>query len=106
MLLLASAMRPRFPVPSPRCGPRGPPRLRCYEIGIRNGMKPTASAWIAAASAFLGLGLMRAESRPRYGGTTRIEMTAALNNLDPAEIPANPGALDAKVRLMPAVFET
>ena len=33
-------------------------------------------------------------------------MTAALNNLDPAEIPADPAVLEAKARLVPAVFET
>jgi len=69
-------------------------------------MKPIASAWIAAASAFFGLGLLQAESRPRYGGAIHIEMTAALNNLDPAEIPTEPVALEAKVRLMAMVFET
>jgi hypothetical protein len=56
-------------------------------------MKPTASAWIAAASAFLAIASLKAESRPRYGGTLRVEMTAALNNLDPAEIPADPAVL-------------
>src|SRR5260370_18109787 len=104
MLRLASATRPTFPAPSQRCGPQGAPRLPWYEIRIQNGMKPIASAWIAAASAFLGLGLLQAESRPRYGGAIHIEATAALNNLDPAEIPTEPMALDAKVRLIPMVF--
>src|SRR6266849_400876 len=103
MLRLASATRPTFPAPSQRCGPQGAPRLPWYEIRIQNGMKPTASAWIAAASALLGLGLLQAESRPRYGGTVRLEMTAALNNLDPAEVPTDPGTLDAKTRLLPTV---
>ena len=69
-------------------------------------MKPTASPWIAAASALFALVILKAESRPRYGGTLRVEMTAALNNLDPAEIPSDPVALEAKARLVPAVFET
>ena len=69
-------------------------------------MKPTAWLWIAAASAFFALAILKAESRPRYGGTLRVEMSAALNNLDPAEIPGDPVALDAKARLVPAVFET
>jgi len=50
--------------------------------------------------------ILKAESRPRYGGTLRVEMGAALNNLDPAEIPGDPVALEAKARLVPAVFET
>ncbi len=69
-------------------------------------MKPTASAWIAAASALFALAILRAEGRPHYGGTLRVEMTAALNNLDPAVIPADPVLLEAKARLVPAVFET
>ncbi len=69
-------------------------------------MKPTASPWIAAASALFALAILQAESRPHYGGTLRVEMSAALNNLDPAEIPSDPLALEAKARLVPAVFET
>ena len=69
-------------------------------------MKPTALPWIAAASAFFALVILKAESRPRYGGTLRLEMSAALNNLDPADIPSDPTILEAKARLLPAVFET
>jgi len=69
-------------------------------------MKPTALPWIAAASAFFALVILQAESRPRYGGALRVEMSAALNNIDPAEIPSDPAALEAKARLVPAVFET
>jgi len=54
----------------------------------------------------LALAILKAESRPRYGGTLRVEMTAVLSNLDPAEIPADPAVLEAKARLVPAVFET
>jgi MarR-like DNA-binding transcriptional regulator SgrR of sgrS sRNA len=36
----------------------------------------------------------------------RVEMAAVLNNLDPAEIPSDPVVLEAKARLVPAVFET
>ena len=38
-------------------------------------MKPTASAWFAAASLLLSLASANAEPRPRYGGTLRVEMT-------------------------------
>ncbi len=69
-------------------------------------MKPTTSAWIAAASALVAFAVVRAEGRPRYGGTLHVEMSAALNNLDPDVIPADPALLDAKARLIPAVFET
>jgi peptide/nickel transport system substrate-binding protein len=69
-------------------------------------MKPTASAWIAAASALFAFAILKAEARPRYGGTLRVEMTAALNNLDPVVIPTDPVLLEAKARLIPAVFET
>ena len=67
-------------------------------------MKPTALPWIAAASALFAVAILKAESRPRYGGTLRVEMSAALNNLDPAEIPSDPVALEAKARLVPTVF--
>lgn len=69
-------------------------------------MKPTASPWIAAASALFALAILKAEGRPRYGGTLRVEMSAALNSLDPAEIPSDPVALEAKAWLVPDVFET
>ena len=69
-------------------------------------MKPTVLPWLAAASAFFALAILKAESRPHYGGMLRVEMSAALNNLDPAEIPSDPAALEAKTRLVPAVFET
>jgi ABC-type transport system substrate-binding protein len=69
-------------------------------------MKPTALPWIAAVSAFFAIVMLQAEGRPRYGGMLRVEMAASLNNLDPAEIPGDPVALEAKARLAPAVFET
>src|SRR5579863_3368286 len=69
-------------------------------------MKPSALPWIAAASVLVAAVIAKAESRPRYGGTLRVEMSAALNNLDPAEIPNDPAPLEAKARLVPAVFET
>ncbi len=69
-------------------------------------MKPTALPWIAAASALFAVVILKAESRPRYGGTLRVEMSAVLNSLDPAEIPSDPIALEAKARLVPSVFET
>jgi peptide/nickel transport system substrate-binding protein len=69
-------------------------------------MKPSALPWIAAASILVAAVIAKAESRPRYGGTLRVEMSAALNSLDPAEIPSDPVALEAKARLAPAVFET
>jgi ABC-type transport system substrate-binding protein len=69
-------------------------------------MKRTALPWIAAASAFFALAILKAEGRPHYGGTLRVEMSAALNTLDPAEIPSDPVALEAKARLVPEVFET
>ena len=69
-------------------------------------MKPIVLPWIAAASALFTLAILKAESRPRYGGTLRVEMSGTLNNLDPAELPSDPAALEAKVRLLQAVFET
>jgi len=69
-------------------------------------MKRTASAWSATASVLLAFAGLKAEGRPHYGGTLRVEITARLNNLDPAEIPADPVLLEAKARLVPAVFET
>lgn len=70
-------------------------------------MKRTISPWIAAASiVFIASVTLNAASRPRYGGTLRVEISATLNNLDPADIPAVAAELAAKARLIPSVFET
>jgi peptide/nickel transport system substrate-binding protein len=47
-------------------------------------MRRTTSRWIAAVSAFAFLGSLWAARRPRYGGTLRVEMSAAVQTLDPA----------------------
>src|ERR1700726_3635974 len=69
-------------------------------------MRPTVLPWLAAASPLFVLAVLKAETRPHYGGTLRVEMNAALNNLDPMEISTDPVILEAKARLVPAVFET
>lgn len=48
-------------------------------------MKHFVWRWLAASSLLLAAIWTRAETRPRYGGTLRIEMRAAPASLDPAD---------------------
>lgn len=48
---------------------------------------------------------MHASERPRYGGTLRIDMQAALDSLDPRAQSASPQQAEAKTRLASLVFE-
>jgi peptide/nickel transport system substrate-binding protein len=72
-------------------------------------MKRTASHFLAAASVagLLLLAAARVESarRPRYGGTLRVEMHAAVPSLDPADWPADPAASATKEKLMSLAFD-
>lgn len=45
-------------------------------------------------------------ARPRYGGTLRIETSAALRTRDPATPPVDDADAVARARLLPSVFET
>jgi peptide/nickel transport system substrate-binding protein len=48
-------------------------------------MKLFAWQWLAASSLLLAAVVASGETRPRYGGTLRIEMRPALSSLDPAD---------------------
>jgi peptide/nickel transport system substrate-binding protein len=48
-------------------------------------MKRSGWQWLAASSLLIGAIAAGGETRPRYGGTLRIEMSAAPASLDPAE---------------------
>src|SRR6266849_8378147 len=69
-------------------------------------MRRTALRLIAASSAGFALLLAAAQlhsaRRPRYGGTLRVEMQAAVSSLDPAESAASV----PKEKLMALVFDT
>src|ERR1700689_2799726 len=59
-------------------------------------MRRTTSRWIAAVSVFTLLGSLEAARRPRYGGTLHVELSTAIQTLDPA----------ANSELAGLVFET
>ncbi len=72
-------------------------------------MKRTVSQFLVAASVagLLLLAAVRVESarRPRYGGTLRVEMQAAVSSLDPADSSAEPSVSAAKEKLISLVFD-
>lgn len=68
-------------------------------------MKRTTWRWIAAASCLLAAGALPAARRPHYGGTLRVELSAAFSP-DPAKWPVLAPALAARDRIMEQVFET
>jgi peptide/nickel transport system substrate-binding protein len=69
-------------------------------------MRRTLSRSIAAASAIILAGSLDAARRPRYGGVLRVEVSAAVQTLDPADWPADPAEAALKARLAGLVFET
>jgi peptide/nickel transport system substrate-binding protein len=73
-------------------------------------MRRTALRLIVASSAgfvlLFAAAQLHSARRPRYGGTLRLEMQAAVASLDPAESPVDSLASTAKERLMPLVFDT
>jgi MarR-like DNA-binding transcriptional regulator SgrR of sgrS sRNA len=68
-------------------------------------MRLTASRSIALISCAIAVAALEAARRPHYGGTLRIEMHAAVANLDPAGKPADSAEADAKEKLTGQVFE-
>jgi len=74
-------------------------------------MKRTFSLLLAIASlllvaqAFLPVAGLRAAERPRYGGTLRVRLPAAVDSLDPRVEPAGPQLAEAKARLSSLAFE-
>src|SRR5450755_626974 len=91
-----------FPDPSPRCGPPATPPPRSRAIFKPDAMRLTVWLPLAALSALTVCG---AATRPRYGGTLRVEMRAAPSTLGPGAPDAAPFALllfETLVRLDPA----
>jgi peptide/nickel transport system substrate-binding protein len=77
-------------------------------------MKRTLSLFLAAVSLLLAqallpalsyVGTARASTRPRYGGTLRVELSARVASLDPAEIPEDWARRIAQRRLLNLVFD-
>jgi peptide/nickel transport system substrate-binding protein len=77
-------------------------------------MKRTLSHFLAAASllvaqallpALLYVGTALASTRPHYGGTLRVELSARVASLDPAEAPTDWAESVAKQRLLNLVFD-
>lgn len=78
-------------------------------------MKRTRSHLLAAASLIVALALLpahdfveqaRASTRPHYGGTLRVELSARVTSLDPAEKPEEWPEADAKLRLLRLAFDS
>lgn len=77
-------------------------------------MKRTLSLFLAAASLLVAQALApalsfdetaRASTRPHYGGTLRVELSARVASLDPAEKPADWPQAIAKQRLLNLAFD-
>ncbi len=82
-------------------------------------MKPSTRGWpvrgsaravgVAGASVCLACAIasgLAAGSRPRYGGTVRVEVPGAIRSLDSASAPADPAETTAREAVLPLVFET
>ncbi len=61
--------------------------------------------FLAGASCLVTLALAHAASRPRYGGTLRIESSAPLASIDPRNLPADARELAAAQKLIQLVFD-
>ncbi len=61
---------------------------------------------LAAASLLIGSTWTDAATRPRYGGTLRVEMREAVRTLDPGDWPPDAPTAAAKAKLVPLLFET
>ena len=80
-------------------------------------MKRTLSLFLAAASLLVGqafqpvlLALLSvapavASTRPRYGGTLRVELSARVASLDPTEVATDVSEATAKLRLLNLAFD-
>jgi peptide/nickel transport system substrate-binding protein len=68
-------------------------------------MRRFRSACLAAASALIWTCIADA-ARPRYGGTLRVQTSAAMRSLNPAAVPLDSADAMARRWLHPLVFET
>jgi peptide/nickel transport system substrate-binding protein len=69
-------------------------------------MKRFSCAFLALASALAMVCARPMAARPRYGGTLRVAVHAALRTLDPSDTPANGAAGAARARLAGLAIET
>jgi peptide/nickel transport system substrate-binding protein len=69
-------------------------------------MRPTRFLFLAVASVAAVTSILFAATRPRYGGVLRVEMRAAVQDLDPAATAPESDARTARARLLPLVYET
>jgi peptide/nickel transport system substrate-binding protein len=68
-------------------------------------MRPTAFRFLAVISLSLVAAITWGASRPRYGGTLRVESRGGLPSLDPADWPADPELSSLKEKLVALVFD-
>ncbi len=68
-------------------------------------MKLRLCLLLAGISVFLSAVSVETARRPRYGGTLRVEIGAAVNSLDPAIAAANPEEAAAKGRIDTLIYE-
>lgn len=69
-------------------------------------MKPSKSLFLATASLLAAASTILAATRPHYGGALRVEMRAAIRDLDPAAATVESESRAARAKLLPLVFET
>ena len=68
-------------------------------------MLRSACRFLAVVSVLLAAASVEAAQRPRYGGTLRVQLAAAVRSLDPAEASTGYAEAVAKERLAGLVFE-
>jgi peptide/nickel transport system substrate-binding protein len=88
-----------FPVPSPRCGPVAAVSLAPWRgMLVPDDMPRSLFRSLAVISLAV---LAAAQTRPRYGGTLRVEIESGTSSLDPSAWPAqlSPLIYDRLVRL-------
>lgn len=69
-------------------------------------MKRFSWAFLALVSALAAALTLPAAARPRYGGTLRVDVPAAIRSLDPADTTTAPGAGATRARLASLSIET
>jgi peptide/nickel transport system substrate-binding protein len=68
-------------------------------------MQHSGWRWFAVISVALALSRVSAATRPRYGGTLRMDMRARVTSLDPAARPADPVEAAAAAKLQMLIFD-
>src|SRR5579872_3995762 len=81
------------------------PRASYRAICGRGFMKLRLCLLLAAISVAIFAARVESARRPRYGGTLRVEIGAAVNSLDPAASAANPDEAAARQQIDALLYD-